>query len=56
MLTFNFVIKWSRLRLRLRLRISRGNSYELNNKSLLSRILYLLAIKKKMFSSRATGQ
>jgi len=37
-----------------RLRISRGNSYELNNQSLLSKTLYILAMKKKMFSSRAT--
>jgi len=52
----NFGTKWLRLRLRLRLRISRGNSYELNNQSLLSRALYILTMKKKMFSSRATGQ
>ena len=39
MLSSNFGTKWSRLRLRLR--ISRGNSYELNNQSLLSRTLYI---------------
>ena len=33
--------------LRLRLRISRESSYELNNKSLVSRILYYISDKEK---------